>query len=174
MRLLVPDLCLSSERLKYKITDINDVDALHETINTPEMAARISFLTYPCPVDKVLAWVERAQAGIEQGTEWLFSVFLDGAYIGSINLHDAGGGVSEIGYWLHRDYQGQGYGHEMLSFILDYAFSQLKFKTVFATTALNNYASQKILRKAGFTETGQVFVETGDGSRASMRFELST
>ena len=61
----------------------------------------------------------------------------------------ADGGV-EIGYGMEPDFEGQGYMTEAVKAAVRWALSQPGVSTVYAETAPDNAASQRVLEKAGF------------------------
>lgn len=78
-----------------------------------------------------------------------------------------GYGVSEIimgisgGYqiYLRNEFWGKGYAKEAADAVIDYAFSVLKAKKLFAGHNPNNIASRKVLNKLGFTYVRDEFYE---------------
>ena len=67
-------------------------------------------------------------------------------------------GITEIGYGIAEAYQGNGYATEAVSALVDWALRQPDVRSVTAETEESNIASEKVLKKAGFTPTG----ETGE------------
>ncbi|MDJ1505039.1 GNAT family N-acetyltransferase [Xanthocytophaga agilis] len=56
----------------------------------------------------------------------------------------------QIGYRLQEHYWGQGYATEIAKGLVEYSFLQLHLDRIAATTNRNNYASIRVLEKAGF------------------------
>jgi ribosomal-protein-alanine N-acetyltransferase len=62
-------------------------------------------------------------------------------------------GVTEIGYGIDERYQRQGYMTEAVKALIEWAFNHPECLAITATGVLkNNRGSQKVLKKAGFTE----------------------
>lgn len=59
----------------------------------------------------------------------------------------------ELGYSLGKPYWGQGYMTEAVAAVIEFGFTQLHAKKIFAKTMTHNIASQRVLLKAGFTKT---------------------
>jgi RimJ/RimL family protein N-acetyltransferase len=57
---------------------------------------------------------------------------------------------AEIGYSLARAYQGQGYGSEAVSRLLDFLFGEAGLHRVVAITDVGNTASIRLLERVGF------------------------
>ena len=65
----------------------------------------------------------------------------------------------EIGFHLRPAFWGKGYAKETADAVIDYAFSVLKAKKLFAGHNPNNIASRKVLNKLGFTYVRDEFYE---------------
>jgi len=63
---------------------------------------------------------------------------------------------TEVGYWLHPDYQGRGFGTELLAAVTDSGFDGGVIRCFVAQTASDNRASRRILEKVGFGHEGPV------------------
>lgn len=77
-----------------------------------------------------------------------------GAIIGCAGLGQHDGKV-QLGYWIARAFWGQGYATEATKAVLEVA-RMLGHEQVVASHYLDNPASGKVLRKAGFRPTGRV------------------
>jgi ribosomal-protein-alanine N-acetyltransferase len=165
----------NTRHLKFNITSETDLPDIRKCLNDPFIAEWIYFIPHPYTQENAKAWIERAQNGFKRSEEWLFSARLKkgDAYVGSINLHRREKGVLEMGFWLGKEFRGQGYSAEMAQAALQYAFDVLKAKKVFATTALNNIASQRVLGKCGFVKTGTIESRHGESVRMSFQFEIN-
>ncbi len=62
---------------------------------------------------------------------------------------------TEIGYWMHPDYWGQGFGTEVLSAVIDAGFKGGIILAFVAQTATKNMGSRRILEKTGFKHHGE-------------------
>lgn len=61
----------------------------------------------------------------------------------------------ELGYWLARDFWGQGIAAEAGSAVLELVFMGLRLPRIAAGHYVDNPASGKVLRKLGFVPTGE-------------------
>lgn len=64
-----------------------------------------------------------------------------------------------LGYALLKEYQGKGYATEITKAALPHAFKTIKKDILKAITIPANTASQNVLKKAGFIETGTMIHE---------------
>jgi len=106
------------------------------------------------------------EATVRGIAEWFAS---GDAYL-AVCLHDSGaligyvalppeqselGVTYNLGYNLHPDYRGQGYGREAARAMVDYAFGTLGADRLVSGTAIANVASCRLLAWLGFVETGR-------------------
>lgn len=61
---------------------------------------------------------------------------------------------ANLGYWIDREYQGNGLMTEAALKIVQFAFSSLQLHRIQAGTLPHNLASQKVLQKVGFRREG--------------------
>ncbi len=81
----------------------------------------------------------------------------DGIHVGDLcvkGLEDDNN--PEIGYGINHEFQGRGYATEAVRLALKWAFSHSEILAVEAETDPDNIASQKVLEKCGFKETGTI------------------
>ena len=77
----------------------------------------------------------------------------NGDLIGRIQLHIEGHRV-ELGYVINKSFQGRGYMTETVRAIIDWAFQQPNIYRVYATTSVDNIASQRVMEKTGMLREG--------------------
>ena len=114
--------------------------------------------------DEVLkaAYTEMLDGSLAHPEQWeWYAIWMieqkDGTHIGDLCFKGiTEEGVTEIGYGIDEDYQGRGYATEAVSALVDWAFRQPGITCAMAETEADNFASQKVLRKAGFMPTGEI------------------
>lgn len=79
----------------------------------------------------------------------------DGTPTGDLCFKGLENGVTETGYGILNEYQGKGYATEAVKAALSWAFSQADVVEIEAETEINNFASQRVLYKCGFTKNGK-------------------
>ena len=60
----------------------------------------------------------------------------------------------EVGYWIHKDWQGNGYATETANALTRYAFQALGARKVLITHDEGNEASKAVIQKLGFEKEG--------------------
>ncbi len=78
-----------------------------------------------------------------------YAVVLDGKVIGKIYFSDEGYGSYEIGYTFHKAYQGNGYASESIKGMMQYAFSALGVRRIFAQIDTRNSKSIRLAERVG-------------------------
>lgn len=71
--------------------------------------------------------------------------------VGTILFKNISKGFAEIVYSIGSEYSGKGYGTEAVKLMIDYGFNKLNLEGINALVNKNNFASQKILEKVGFS-----------------------
>lgn len=65
----------------------------------------------------------------------------------------------QIGYFIHPEHQGQGYATEAMSYLLTTYFFQYPGRNVEAIVHPHNAGSQKVLKKLGFSKSGEKIID---------------
>lgn len=78
------------------------------------------------------------------------TILFNGHVAGSIVSFEEAG-QREIGYWIGKEYWGQGIATEALSLFLDL----VAIRPLYAHAAKHNVASQRVLAKCGFAVVGE-------------------
>jgi len=73
--------------------------------------------------------------------------------IGTVQLHSINKnlGLAKLGYITAKKFKLQGYMYEAIVSILEYAFTELNFRMIYAHTHEKNIPSRKLLEKLGLT-----------------------
>lgn len=93
----------------------------------------------------------------DEGYAFLVYRKADEALLGGLNLSNVTRGIRQscsVGYWIGQRFARQGYMTDALRMSVTFAFDQLRLHRVEAGCVPTNFASQALLRKAGFQEEG--------------------
>ncbi len=154
---------LSTPRLHYNIITHDRFDDLYETLNNKDTCANISLFNWPLDNEKLKEFCTRSEKNYASDLEYLYIAYDNYKPAGHVGIYIKPDECAEIGYWVAPEFQGKGLASEMVKGACDMAFTQLNVPQIYATAALNNHASHKVLRNNLFQKTGNKNVECADG-----------
>ena len=129
-------------------TEKDDLNAFFQ-FQLDKEANYMAAFTAKDPNDK-RAYIEKYSKFLTDPTINMRTIKIDDTIIGSIAKFviekDAG-----ITYWIDRNFWGQGIGTAALKSFLNLE----QTRPIYAHTAFDNYASQKVLEKCGFVKIGK-------------------
>ena len=152
---------IRSERLFLRPGWPEDWEELLTVINDEAVVRNLARAPWPYTMADAMEFAARPQERLLPH----FFVTLPSAsgakLIGSIGLGRLGEDV-ELGYWIGRDWWGQGFASEAVRAVLPLARA-LGHKRVVAGHFADNPASGRVLAKAGFRPTGQRTLRYSEG-----------
>jgi RimJ/RimL family protein N-acetyltransferase len=156
------------------------IDLAKAGIHDPtEMPFGVAWSTIPSPAFErgFLAhhWQMRASWSPDDWTLNLMTE-LDGVPIGTQGIGAVKFGIFgavNTGSWLGRAYQGHGYGKEMRSAVLAFAFDGLGAKVAHTQAFLDNAASNGVSRALGYEENGLGSIAPEGVARDSQLFRMT-
>lgn len=140
---------LATERLNLRPVEKRDLPAIVTLAGDSEVAEWTVSIRHPLTPKQVNEWL----AACKGEGEHAFAVLRKGeaALIGVVGLTLAEDGArAEIGYWVGRDYWGNGYATEAVRRVLLYGFGVLGVTQVDASVFPGNDASIRVLTNTGF------------------------
>jgi RimJ/RimL family protein N-acetyltransferase len=145
-----------TQRLLLRPGWIEDAPALAHAVGHEDVAMKLARLPWPYTIADAQWFL-----GLDRGAaDVSFLIFLRGIgeplLIGGIGIHDDENGAPEIGYWIAPDHWGHGYATEAGRAVMDIVHHGLRLPRVVSGHFIDNPASGRVLRKLGFTPTGQV------------------
>jgi RimJ/RimL family protein N-acetyltransferase len=147
---------LTTARLVLRETADHDVDAVFEMESDP-VAMRYWSKPPMREITEARAAVERAKGFFATGDlRWSITRPAEDRMLGHVSLFSISeqNGRAEIGYGLARAHWGQGFMHEALTAVVDYAFGPLGLRRIEADTHPHNEASLRALERLGFAREG--------------------
>lgn len=139
---------LEGKSVNLKVVEKEDLPLLAEWSNDPEYLGDYIWLLQQSRTE----WEKRYDS-LPADTKWFFIEKKDGTKIGTM-FHWLNGNLLEIGYVLVPSERGKGYCTEAVKIIVDYLFLSKVIERVQAITDVKNFASQNVLKKAGFKKEG--------------------
>ncbi|MDB5438871.1 MAG: N-acetyltransferase [Caulobacteraceae bacterium] len=149
---------IDTGRLTLRAPRRSDAPRIAALANDPAIARMTTRMPYPYGLDEAWSFVERC-AGHDPDREQTFAIARDDELIGMLGFYPprSDGRIdAEIGYWLGRDYWGQGYATEAARAALRWASQSWGRKAVLSGHFSDNPASAGVLIKSGFLYTGEV------------------
>jgi len=148
---------LVTERLVLREAADHDVDAVFEMESDP-VAMRYWSRPPMQDIAEASAAVERAKTffAARTGVRWSVTRPADDWMLGHLSLFNFSeqSGRADIGYGLARRHWGQGFMHEALIAVVDYAFGPLGLRRLEADIDPRNRASVRALERLGFAREG--------------------
>jgi RimJ/RimL family protein N-acetyltransferase len=141
---------LEGKNVNLRIIEKEDLPLLADWSNNPKFLGEFIWF----PQQSRTEW-EKKYDNLTPDTKWFFIEKKDGTKIGTM-FHFPRQSALEIGYILIPSERGKGFGTEAVKIVVDYLFLSKEIVRIQAVTDLRNFASQKILEKAGFKKEGTI------------------
>ncbi len=143
---------LHGERVLLRPVTRHDIPAYEKHFIDYEVIRHLTDnVPWPYPENGVSDWVIDHILALQGNNRWIWGIFLHSdvsTLIGCIELWRPGTPENR-GFWLGREYWGQGLMTEAAVLVTNYAFEQLDFKTLVFTNAKGNRRSARIKEKTG-------------------------
>jgi RimJ/RimL family protein N-acetyltransferase len=145
------------QRVLLRATTRDDMKRQWEFENDAEIWFWDGGTPQPAPLEMLLAHFDEQKAGNRNSVS--FAIEADNRYIGHCSLHSFDDTARhcelsiEIG---DREYQGKGYGREVIKLLLDYAFEHRNLERVWLATHSENERAIRCYRACGFVEEGRL------------------
>jgi len=113
------------------------------------VASMTSDIPYPFSALQALGWLTPVRG------EARFAIELRRQLIGGAGYYRRPSGVAELGFWLGRQWWGQGYATEAARAVLRYGFGNRRLPGFSSARFVDNAASARVLDKLGFEAVGR-------------------
>lgn len=144
---------LLSARLRLRPLSPCDAPRLAKLLDDWDMVRLTANIPHPYAEEDGVSFVammegkQRAKSGIALAMERS----VDGLLIGVIGFGLDADGTPELGWWVGRDYWGQGFATEAARRLIRHLFDDLGFPSVWASAHPDNAASRRVMEKLGLT-----------------------
>lgn len=149
---------LRTARLVLGEFTLGDAAEVQRLAGAREVADTTLAIPHPYELRHALSWIEQQQQETVDGPNLSFAVRLlsSGALIGSVGLRDIEPEhrQAELGFWIGRDWWGQGYAREAARAVLRFGFETLKLNRISAHHLVRNPASGRVLLAIGMQREG--------------------
>jgi RimJ/RimL family protein N-acetyltransferase len=148
---------LRTKRLLLRPYRQSDAEDLQRLAGEFDVAKGTLCMPHPYEDGMAEAFIQAQEKAIAEGEVFNVGIFLPKPeeLIGGIGLevkkeHD----TAELGYWIGKPYWGNGYCTEAVRAIVDFGFTVLGLRRIFAEHFADNPASGRVLEKLGFSYEG--------------------
>lgn len=107
----------------------------------------------PAPVEAKVELIRKFRASFDSGKDYVYGIFDQGEtrVLGGSGLHTRIGEEGlEIGYWIHKEFIGQGLATELSAALTKVAFELYLVQRMEIHCAVENLASAAVPRKLGY------------------------
>ncbi len=142
-----------NQLLKY----VNSDNSLETELNLNETSRTISPELKEALEKTILPNVADTKKDYLYSTIWIAISKTENKMVGDICMYGEpnADGEIEIGYGTYDEFQNKGFMTEIVRGIIDWVETQIKVKTIIASTDKTNAASFKVLKKNNFIKTGE-------------------
>lgn len=148
----------STDRLILRAVELSDAPAYEKHFVDYEVIRYLSAqVPWPYPENGVRWYLENVILPVQGKDRWLWGIFLKtnpAELIGAVDLWREGR-PEHRGFWLGRQFWGQGIMTESVTPIMTFAFTALGFEKMILSNAVGNLRSRRVKEK-----TGAVFIGT--------------
>ena|SRR5271165_4095050 len=148
---------LQTGRLTLRAYTRTDIPALIPLIGAREVAATTLRIPHPYTRDDARDFIAITQDEHSGGTGLHLAIVLreSETLCGGVGLRiESDHRRAELGYWIGVPHWGNGYATEAAGAVVNYGFSMLGLRRIFASHFANNSASARVLRKIGMRREG--------------------
>ena len=152
MDIIVDDkLVLEATAQKHAAGLFNAVNA-----NRSHLSAFLPWVDHMKSVSDFSNYIQHCEKLFEDKTDVSFVIIANNTVAGRIGLHyiHPQNRVASIGYWLTKDFEGEGIITRSCRAIINHAFKEMNLHRLEIKAAVDNSRSQAIPRKLGFTKEG--------------------
>jgi [ribosomal protein S5]-alanine N-acetyltransferase len=157
MSLTAPQL--KTERLLLRVFTAADAPRVRDLAGDREIASTTIRVPHPYQEGMAEAWIAMHPRLLAEGVSLSLAIVLDqsGELIGSIGLEiNAENARAELGYWIGKEYWGQGYCTEAARAVVRFAFQELGLRRIVAHHFARNPASGRVMEKLGMRQEGHL------------------
>ena len=136
---------------------IEDAQNLAELLNNKKILDNLrDGLPFPYRVNDAQYYIN-SMLNADKNSTFAFAIVYDGRVVGSIgvfrqsNIHSK---TAELGYYIGEPYWNKGIATNAVKSVCDYVFGNTDIIRIFAEPFARNFASCRVLEKAGFLYEG--------------------
>jgi ribosomal-protein-alanine N-acetyltransferase len=138
-----------TSRLQLRPLVVSDAPRVEELVSDPDVALTTANIPHPYPPGGAVTWIEQHRPGPDHGGEIVWAITHPQlGLVGAMGLRvDPQQYRAELGYWIGKQYWGQGFATEAGAALLRYGFETLGLNRIFAHHMRRNPASGRVMQK---------------------------
>lgn len=149
---------LEANSVKIRRVMEEDVESIHNALNTPDVALRMSATPYPLKLEDVENWYVSSRINWLKELTYSFSIVNEESneFIGLVELrrNEFLPEHAEIGYWLKTGFWGRGYATNAVSQAIHFGFTRTPVVKLEGHCLHDNHSSIRVLEKNQFIHAG--------------------
>jgi RimJ/RimL family protein N-acetyltransferase len=154
---------LETERMWLRWPRMSDADAIALRAGDPQVAAQTANIPHPYNLRDAEQFIRRARAENESGQGLVLALAFKRQpheAIGMIGAHGSDfRGTAGLGYWLGREFWGQGLMTEAGRVFIDLVFGVTSLAEIVSDALPDNLASRRVQEKLGFASLGEIDID---------------
>ena len=131
-----------------------DAPALYPSFSDPDLMRWWSRGPF-ASVEELAEWLV-PDSGWEEGRSWAVAESEAGRALGRLSAIDRGDGITELGWLVVRERQGEGIAREALAALITHLFRGERRRRLYADIDPDNTASNRLVESLGFTLEGRL------------------
>ena len=149
---------IRTARLLLGTFESEDAPDLQRMAGAREIADTTVAIPHPYGLDHALAWIanQRRESVRGRATNFAIRLLAGSQLIGCASLRDIDREhlQAELGFWLGRDWWGQGYATEAATAVIQFGFDTLGLNRICAHHMARNPAAGRVLLHVGMSREG--------------------
>jgi RimJ/RimL family protein N-acetyltransferase len=149
---------LRTPRLTLGAFDAEDAARLQQLAGAREIADTTLAIPHPYELDHARAWIAQQRREAARGRAVNFAIRTRGtaALIGSVGLRDIDPEhlQAELGFWIGREWWGNGYAQEAAAAVIEFGFDSLNLNRICGHHMDRNPAAGRVLLAVGMQREG--------------------
>lgn len=151
---------INTERLRLRCLCESDAHTITRLVSDWEVSKQTISIANPYTLNDAHKFIRTAEEDWHDGTQYVLCIErrADNCLIGTVSIQiyrKWGRRYGEIGYWAGREYWGKGYTSEAIESFLVFCKTTLGLKKIDARAFVENEASLRLLKRAGFREVAR-------------------
>jgi ribosomal-protein-serine acetyltransferase len=150
------------ENISLRLLNVGDSEELfHLTINSKDYLKEwLGWLDYTNKVEDTTEFIQATLKGVMEtgGYPKSAAILYQGRIAGTIGFNEINKlhKIGVMGYWLGKEFQGNGIMTKACKGFIDYGFNELNLNRIEIRVAEENRKSRAIPERLGFTEEGKI------------------